>query len=595
VAVGNGTAYAFTAVGTAGQYLQSTGSGTPAWTTIANSGVGSTGYYGAFYDLDGDQTAANTTTAYVIRVNTTGEANGISLVTNGSYLSRITVANAGTYTFIPSIQFVNSDTQIHDVEVWFRKNGTDVSNSNSQFSVPNKHGGINGNLIANVPFTITLAAGDYIELVFAVTDTTVYIHTYPGGTTPTTPGIPGVILSVTSQPQIGIGYYGLTSTSTVTPGTGTKSFVTNQPSTSVAFTVGTEVRIAYSTTPTEFMQGVITSFSGTNMDVSVDAFSGSTPRSSWTISVAGSSGVTSFSGGSTGLTPSSATYGAVTLAGTLASGYGGTGFASYTTGDTLYANGSGLLAKLGIGASTTIMTSSGSAPQWSTASSVSVGTATNLAGGAAASIPYQSGTGTTAFLSSSAGDSGKVLQSNGTSAPSWVTPTAYATVTDDTTTAAARYILFANQTTGNLATEYVSSTKLQYNPSTGTLSSTVFSGSGASLTNLPAGQLSGTIPSTVLGNSSLYIGTTSIALNRGSGSQTLTGTSIDGNAGTATTASSATNVAITDDTTTNASMYISWVTSNTGNLPNYVSSTKLKFNPSTGVLTATGGTGGGNF
>jgi len=226
------------------------------------------------------------------------------------------------------------------------------------------------------------------------------------------------------------------------------------------------------------------------------------------------------------------------------------------------------------------------------------GTASNLAGGAAASIPYQSAAGTTAFLASSAGDANKVLQSNGTSAPSWVTPTAYATVTDDTTTNAVRYPLFANQTTGNLTTNYVSSTKYNFNPSTGLLTATGFSGSGANLTSLPAGQLSGTIPSGVLGNSSLYIGTTSIALNRSSASQSLTGVNIDGSAGsatTATTATNATNVAITDDTSTATDMYPTWVTTTTGNLPIKVSSTKLKFNPSTGVLTVIGGTGGGTF
>ena len=201
----------------------------------------------------------------------------------------------------------------------------------------------------------------------------------------------------------------------------------------------------------------------------------------------------------------------------------------------------------------------------------------------------------TLAVSGSTGSAGQVLQSNGASAPTWVTPVAYATVTDDTTTNATRYPLFANQTTGNLATEYVSSTRLQFNPLSGTLAATVFSGSGASLTSLPAGQLSGTIPSGVLGNSSLYIGTTAIALNRGSGSQTLMGTSIDGNAGTATTASSSTNVAITDDTSTNADEYLTWVTSTTGNLPVKVTSTKLKFNPFSGVLTVTGGTGGGTF
>lgn len=229
-------------------------------------------------------------------------------------------------------------------------------------------------------------------------------------------------------------------------------------------------------------------------------------------------------------------------------------------------------------------------------STVSVGTATNLAGGGAGYIPYQSGAGATSFLS--AGTSGQVLTSNGSGAPTWSTPTAYATVTDDTTTNATRYPLFANQTTGNLSTEYTASTKYQFNPSTGILTATGFSGSGANLTSLPAGQLSGTIPSAVLGNSTVYIGTTGIALNRSSASQSLTGVSIDGSAGsatTATTATNATNVGVTDNTSTNSDYYPTFVTNTAGNLPITVSSTKLKYNPSTGVLTATGGVAGGNF
>lgn len=68
-----------------------------------------------------------------------------------------------------------------------------------------------------------------------------------------------------------------------------------------------------------------------------------------------------------------------------------------------------------------------------------------------------------------------------------------------------------------------------------------------------------------------------------------------GNAATATTATNATNVAVTNDTTTNATMYPTWVTANTGNLPIKVTSTKLSFNPSTGILTVTGGVAGGSF
>jgi hypothetical protein len=225
-----------------------------------------------------------------------------------------------------------------------------------------------------------------------------------------------------------------------------------------------------------------------------------------------------------------------------------------------------------------------------TINNMSIG-ATTAASGKFTTIDFSS----TLAVSGVTGTAGQVLQSNGASAPTWVTPVAYATVTDDTTTNSTFYPLFANQTSGNLTTLFSSSTKYQYNPSTGTLTSTVFSGSGASLTNLPAGQLSGTIPSGVLGNSSLFIGTTSIALNRTSASQSLTGVSIDGSAGSATTATNANNVAVTDDTTTNADYYVTWVNNTSGNRAISVSSTKLKFNPSSGVLTTTGGIGGGAF
>ena len=162
-------------------------------------------------------------------------------------------------------------------------------------------------------------------------------------------------------------------------------------------------------------------------------------------------------------------------------------------------------------------------------STLAVGTATNLAGGGAGQVPYQTGAGATSFTVT--GTAGQVLTSNGSGAPTWSTPAAGITVSDDTTTNATRYPLFAATTTGTLTTEYVSSTKFQFNPSTGALTATSFSGSASGLTSVPAGQLTGTIPSGVLGNSTLYVGTTAIALNRSSASQSLTGVAIDGAAG----------------------------------------------------------------
>jgi hypothetical protein len=66
---------------------------------------------------------------------------------------------------------------------------------------------------------------------------------------------------------------------------------------------------------------------------------------SWTAASGGS--VTSFSAGSTGLTPSSATTGAITLAGTLNATHGGTGLTSGTSGGVPYFNSSTTLASSG--------------------------------------------------------------------------------------------------------------------------------------------------------------------------------------------------------------------------------------------------------
>jgi len=57
---------------------------------------------------------------------------------------------------------------------------------------------------------------------------------------------------------------------------------------------------------------------------------------------------------------------------------------------------------------------------------------------------------------------------------------------------------------------------------------------------------------------------------------------------TATTATNATNTAITNDAATAVAVYPTWVTANTGNLPQKTTSTALSFVPSTGILTATG-------
>ena len=94
----------------------------------------------------------------------------------------------------------------------------------------------------------------------------------------------------------------------------------------------------------------------------------------------------------------------------------------------------------------------------------------------------------TLSLAGSTGTAGYVITSNGASAPTWqALPATGLGIVDDTTTNATRYVTFTSATSGNITTENVSSTKLQYNPSTGALSATKYFGDGSSLTGIVSG------------------------------------------------------------------------------------------------------------
>lgn len=147
--------------------------------------------YGAFQDST-DQTAANTTTAYAITYNTTDYSNGIYL----SNSSRINVRNYGIYNLQFSIQFKNTTNDGQDVDIWFRKNGTNIDASNSRFFLPpRKSSGDPSHLIAALNFFIELQANDYVEVMWRVSDVGVSIEHYPTSSTPTRPAIPSIILT----------------------------------------------------------------------------------------------------------------------------------------------------------------------------------------------------------------------------------------------------------------------------------------------------------------------------------------------------------------------------------------------------------------
>jgi hypothetical protein len=139
------------------------------------------------------QTAASANTAYPIGLNTTVYAEGVELENN----SEIVVLNDGVYNFQFSIQFENQDSEQHNASVWFRKNGVDIPNSNSIFTLAaRKSASVFTNVIGTVNIFVELEADDYIEMVWSTDNVLLIIKTTGTQTSPTRPATPCVILTV---------------------------------------------------------------------------------------------------------------------------------------------------------------------------------------------------------------------------------------------------------------------------------------------------------------------------------------------------------------------------------------------------------------
>lgn len=160
------------------------------------SGGSSTGYYGAFSDYT-NQTAAAINTGYPIRLGTTDLNNEVTIQSN----SRITFNFAGKYNLQWSAQFVNVGTQEHDVNIWLRRNGTDVLGSTGRVSVTSSHGGVDGHVLPSWNFVVEANANDYYEFVWSTDSTQVSIVAFPAsGFAPSTASV-----VVTATPVIGNG------------------------------------------------------------------------------------------------------------------------------------------------------------------------------------------------------------------------------------------------------------------------------------------------------------------------------------------------------------------------------------------------------
>ena len=148
-------------------------------------------YYGIFTKTT-DQSPAAIDTEYLLTFDNTQVSNGVSI---GSPTSRIVVPQSGLYQFNATVQLSSTSSSAKTVWVWFKKNGTSVTNSARLVT-------LTGNSVY-IPATIdeffSLNANYYVEIAFASGDTNVAFDAVAA--TAFAPSAPSVVLSVTQVQQ----------------------------------------------------------------------------------------------------------------------------------------------------------------------------------------------------------------------------------------------------------------------------------------------------------------------------------------------------------------------------------------------------------
>lgn len=157
--------------------------------SVASPVAGFGGYYGSFYSIL-DQ--SDGVTPHLMYCENTPDAAGVSMATgDDGTKSRITFANAGTYNIQFSAQFHNTGGggSGNTVNIWFRLNGTNIANSDTKLTVPSNAPYV----VAAWNFMVSVAAGQYVEIVWLTDNSNIIIETEPS--TATTPAIPSVIIT----------------------------------------------------------------------------------------------------------------------------------------------------------------------------------------------------------------------------------------------------------------------------------------------------------------------------------------------------------------------------------------------------------------
>jgi hypothetical protein len=151
--------------------------------------------YGQWASLETQTGSANTAYAMKLEVPVP-EFEGIYVGNNGSgFPTRIYVENNGLYNIQFSAQLHTTSNESCDFSVWFAMTGSNIANSNTDFSIEKVSGG--GFQVAALNFLTPITSGSYVELYWSKTTANGQLQYKGTQVSPTRPATPSVIVTVT--------------------------------------------------------------------------------------------------------------------------------------------------------------------------------------------------------------------------------------------------------------------------------------------------------------------------------------------------------------------------------------------------------------
>jgi hypothetical protein len=134
-------------------------------------------------------TQTNLLAINIVSCTNTTLSQGVTLVAG----TQFTVSKAGNYSIYYTIQFdKTAGGTAANLDIWLRLNGLDVADSNTNFTITNNNAAIS----TSANYTLQMAAGDFLELVWYSASTNTILYAAPAQVAPIRPASPSVRVTV---------------------------------------------------------------------------------------------------------------------------------------------------------------------------------------------------------------------------------------------------------------------------------------------------------------------------------------------------------------------------------------------------------------